>query len=85
MPWWAPLFPRPSAREGCARPGLLGTEPLTLFSDGLAAPQSRNDTQGDAVSALRDMQAIAALTASWGERVCELAPHLDTPLGEMAA
>jgi len=31
------------------------------------------------------MQAIAALTASWGERVFELAPHLDTPLGETAA
>ena len=28
------------------------------------------------------MQAIAALTASWGERVGELAPHLTTPLGE---
>jgi len=31
-----------------------------------------------------DMQAIAALTASWGERVFELALHLATPLGEMA-
>jgi len=30
------------------------------------------------------MPAIAALTASWGERVFELAPHLETPLGEMA-
>jgi hypothetical protein len=32
-----------------------------------------------------DMQAIAALTAVWGERIGELAPHLKTPLGEMAA
>ena len=31
------------------------------------------------------MQAIAALTASWGERVFELALHRETPLGKMAA
>ena len=47
LPWTAPQW-RPSTspstptREGLRRPGLLGAEPLTLFSNGLAAPQSRS-------------------------------------------
>lgn len=69
-----------------------GSCPCILPSNGLAASQSRNGSPAWRTAGLAtqhplrcaDMQAIAALTASWGERVFELAPHLDTPLGEMA-
>ena len=70
-----------------------GSCPCIRPSNGLAASQSRNGSPAwrpvglATLHPLRcaDMQAIAALTAAWGERVCELAPHLTTSLGEMAA
>jgi hypothetical protein len=32
VPWWVSLFPRGSAREGCARSGVQGVDPLLLIS-----------------------------------------------------
>jgi len=61
-----------------------GSCPCILPSNGLAASQSRNGSPAWRTAGLAtqhplrcaDMQAIAALPASWGERVFELAPHL---------
>ena len=60
---------------------------LPLHEEALAGSPAEPEWQRSATVYQRcvAMKAIAALTASWGERVFELAPHLDTPLGEMAA
>jgi len=80
-----PGDPCPPGREGPPAPGVWGQRPHD--PQPWAGSPAEPEWQPSATLHQRcvDMQAIAALTASWGERVFELAPHLTTSLGEMAA
>jgi hypothetical protein len=89
LPWTAPQWrpytsPPTPTREGLRRPGVWGQRPHDPQQ--WAGSPAEPEWQPSATLHQRcvAMQAIAALTASWGERVFELAPHLDTPLGERA-
>jgi len=72
LPWTAPqwgpsLFPHTPTREGLRRPGLLGSEPLTLFSNGWQPGRAGAGSPASClgVSAGRaETKAIAALTAN---------------------
>ena len=90
LPWTAPqwgpyTFPPTPTREGLRRPGVWGQRPHDPQQ--WAGSPAEPEWQPSATPHQRcvAMQAIAALTALWGERVFELAPHLETSLGEMAA
>ena len=67
-PQWRPFTSPPTpTREGLRRPGLLGAEPLTLFSNGWQPGRAGAGSPASCLgrSAGRaDAQAIAALTAS---------------------
>jgi len=86
LPWTAPqwgpsTFPPTPTREGLRRQGVWGQSP----HDPQQWPGSPAEAERHASATLsqrcRDTQPIAALTASWGERVFELAPHLFAPWG----
>jgi hypothetical protein len=81
-------LPTYAVSRGTAAPGVVrGRAPNSLqqWAGSPAEPELAARLAALAVPTGRaDTQAIAALTAAWGERVFELAPHLATPLGEMA-
>src|SRR5712691_5761610 len=79
-PQWRPYTSPPTpTREGLRRPGVWGQSPHDPQQ--WAGSPAEPEWQPSATPHQRcvAMQVIAALTASWGERVFELAPHLTLP------